>query len=281
VTASILGHPAFLRSYRFLPHRLLNGAAAAVTAARRPRWAVRAAIRTWSRLEQIELDDFERGPFASLDAFFLRALRPGARPLSPGFVAPVDGKLVASGALDEGSRLTVKGQRLSVDQIVNAKRYDLDLKPYVGGAYAVIFLTPRGYHHVHMPCDATIEDVRWIPGRFYPQNETALEHIPSVYERNERAVLRARAADGQEFLLVMVGASLIGGIHLQALERRAWVGLRCTSVQRRYRKGERIGHFAFGSTVVVLLPQGRDHRLRASPEVRMGETLFESTRACY
>jgi phosphatidylserine decarboxylase len=277
VNASILRHPAFLRSYRFLPHRLLNRTTAALTAVKRPAWAVQAAIRTWSRIERIELDDFEQGPYASLDDFFLRPLRPGSRPIGAGFVAPADGQLVASGALGKGAVLTVKGQRLSVDQIVNAKRYDLDLEPYLGGTYAVVFLTPRGYHHVHMPCAGSIEDVRWIPGRFYPQNETALEHIPGVYERNERAVLRARDASGQDFLLVMVGASLIGGIHLQALTRREWVSDRPVHIGKRYAKGERMGHFAFGSTVVVLLPRGRDHRLCAGAEVRMGETLFESS----
>lgn len=273
---SVLRHPAFLRSYRFLPHRLLNRSLAMLTAASRPAWAVQAAINSWSRIERIELDDFEPGPYASLDAFFLRSLRPGARPLGSGFVAPADGKLVASGSLTERSVLTVKGQRMSLDQIVNADRYALDLEPYVGGVYAVVFLTPRGYHHVHMPCDGTIEDVRWIPGRFYPQNETALEHIPGVYERNERAVLRVRADAGHEFLMVMVGASLIGGIHLQALPRAEWTRVRVTEVGKRYAKGQRIGHFAFGSTVVAVLPRGREHQLRAGAEVRMGETLFES-----
>jgi phosphatidylserine decarboxylase len=275
--ASVLRHPAFLRSYRFLPHRLLNRTLATLTAARRPAWAVQAAIRGWSRIERIELDDFLPGPYASVDAFFLRRLRPGARPIGSGFVAPADGKLVASGRLNERSRLAVKGQRLSLDQIVNADYYALDLEPYVGGVYAVVFLTPRGYHHVHMPCDGTIEDVRWIPGRFYPQNETALEHIPGVYERNERAVLRVRAADGRELLLVLVGASLIGGIHLQALPRSEWTRVGVTKVGRSYAKGERIAHFAFGSTVVAVLPRGRDHQLRAGAEVRMGETLFESS----
>jgi phosphatidylserine decarboxylase len=277
VNASLLRHPAFLRSYRFLPHRLLNRTTAALTAMTRPAWAVQAAIRTWSRIERIELDDFEPGPYASLDEFFLRSLRPGRRPVGTGFAAPADGQLVASGVLGRGSLLTVKGQRMSVDQIVNAGRYDLDLSAYLGGAYAVVFLTPRGYHHVHMPCDGQIDDVRWIPGRFFPQNETALEHIPGVYERNERAVLRAHDADGREFLLVMVGASLIGGIHLQALARPAWVGDRPVGIGKRYAKGERIGHFAFGSTVVVLLPRGSAHRLRAAARVRMGETLFESS----
>ena len=275
--ASLLRHPAFLRSYRFLPHRLLNRTTALLTAATKPTWAVQTAIRSWSRIEQIELDDFEPGPYASLDAFFLRHLRAGARPLGSGFVAPVDGKLVASGRLHEDSVLVVKGQRLSLDQIVNAKRYALDIEPYLGGSYAVVFLTPRGYHHVHMPCDGTIEDVRWIPGRFYPQNETALEHIPSVYERNERAVLRVRAAAGHEFLLVLVGASLIGGIHLQALRRHEWAHVRACSVGKRYAKGERIAHFAFGSTIVTVLPRAMDHQLRAGADVRMGETLYEAS----
>jgi len=272
---SVLRHPAFLRSYRFFPHRLLNRTLALLTTTTRPAWAVRAAIRGWSRIERIELDDFEPGPYSSVDDFFLRRLLPGKRPIGAGFVAPADGKLVASGSLDERSLLTVKGQRLSLDQIVNANRYTLDLEPYLGGSYAVVFLTPRGYHHVHMPCDGSIEDVRWIPGRFYPQNETALEHIPGVYERNERAVLRVRAEGGQEFLLVLVGASLIGGIHLQALPRSEWTRVQVTKVGKRYEKGERIGHFAFGSTVVSVLPRGRDHQLRACAEVRMGETLFE------
>lgn len=277
MSGSLLRHPAFLRSYRVLPHRLLNRSAAALTALERPAWAVQAAIRTWSRIEQIELDDFEPSPYASLDDFFLRRLRPGRRPIGAGFVAPADGELVASGELDKGSVLTVKGQRLSLEQIVNAERHDLDLEPYLGGAYAIVFLTPRGYHHVHMPCHGSLEDVRWIPGRFYPQNQTALSLIPRVYERNERAVLRARGADGQEFLLVMVGASLIGGIHLEALARSEWIGDRAAKIGKRYAKGERIGHFAFGSTVVVLLPRGREHRLRAGAAVRMGETLFESS----
>ena len=277
MSTSLLRHPTFLRNYRFLPHRLLNRTAAVLTGARRPAWAVQAAIRGWSRLEAIELDDFEPGPYLSLDAFFLRRLRPGTRPIGSGFVAPCDGELVDSGCLGARSVLTVKAQRLSLDQIVNAERYDFDLEPYVGGTYAVLFLTPRGYHHVHMPCAGVVQDVRWIPGRFYPQNQTALQHIPRVYERNERAVLRVRADDGQQILLVLVGASLIGGIHLQALPRSAWAHVHTTEIGQRYAKGERIAHFAFGSTVVVVLPRGHRQQLQAAAAVRMGETLFASS----
>jgi phosphatidylserine decarboxylase len=247
---------AFLRAYSLLPHRLLNRSVARLTALERPRFAVQAAIRAWARLEQIELDDFEDRAFLSIDDFFLRRLRPGARPLGPGFVSPVDGRVVAAGALLAGTTLLIKGQRLSLDRVINAGLYGLSPSEYSGGSYAVLFLSPRGYHRVHAPERAELLDVRWIPGRYFPQNEQALEQIPRVYERNERAVLRFREQSGLQFLLVMVGASLVGGIHLEALPRAAWARRQVTPVGKAYAKGDEIGHFAFGSTVVLLLPNG-------------------------
>jgi phosphatidylserine decarboxylase len=270
---------AFLRSYAALPHRALNRGLARLTRARRPRAAIDAAIRIWTRLERIELEDFEPRRFESLDDFFLRRLRAGRRPLGSGFVSPADGRLLALGELSLTRPLCIKGQRLSAHRIVNGRREDagdaLDLAAYEGGRYAVVFLTPRGYHRVHAPCDAVLEDVRFIPGRFFPQNEDALAHIERIYERNERAVLRFSAGAAREFLLVLVGASLIGGIHLEALGRADWVRAAPTAVQRAVSKGQEIGHFAFGSTVLVLLPGGLARPARQSPaDVRMGETLF-------
>ncbi|MFO0568901.1 MAG: archaetidylserine decarboxylase [Polyangiaceae bacterium] len=266
---------AFLRSYAFLPHRLLNRGVSRLTAATRPGWAVHRAIRHWVRRDGIDLGDFEARRYESVDDFFLRRLRPGARPLGPGFVAPADGNLVSLGSLEPSQPLRVKGQELSPSRVVNGKLHQLSLDRYAGGAHAVIFLTPRGYHHVHAPMDAELIDVRWIPGRYFPQNADALRHIPRVYERNERATLRFRDGRGHEFLLVMVGASLIGGIHLDGLEGSQWMRREPFRVGRKFARGERIGHFAFGSTVVVLLPPELRPRGGERPEVRMGETLFE------
>ena len=115
-------------------------------------------------------------------------------------------------------------------------------------------LTPHGYHYVHMPIAGTVLDLRWISGRAFPQNQDALRHIPRIYERNERATLRCRSHDGHEFMLVLVGASLIGGIHLRDLRRRDWVRSRPFAWNRRFARGEELGHFSFGSTVVLLVP---------------------------
>jgi len=265
---------AFLRGYRFLPHRLINRACARLTALDRPRWAVDRMVSLWTRIDRIDLGDFEQRRFESLDDFFLRRLRSGARPLGVGFLAPADGRLVATGHVDPKAPLSIKKQRLSLERLVNGGLHRIDVGAYDSASFAVVFLTPRGYHRVHMPIDGVISEVYWIPGRYFPQNEDALDHIPRVYERNERAVLRCRADLGFEFLLIMVGASLIGGIELAGIARPEWA--RRTPVRLGFprAKGEEIGHFAFGSTVVALLPRGAVRHVPLPESVCMGQTLF-------
>jgi phosphatidylserine decarboxylase len=266
--------PAFLRAYRFLPHRLINRACARLTALKRPRWAVDRMVALWTRIDRIDTGDFEQRRFESLDDFFLRRLRAGARPSAGAEKPSPSGRLVATGHVDLEAPLLIKKQRLSVERLVNGGLYRIDVGAYDRASFAVVFLTPRGYHRVHMPIDGVISEVQWIPGRYFPQNEDALDIIPRIYERNERAVLRCRADLGFEFLLILVGASLIGGIELSHIPRRAWA--RRTPVQLGWqrRKGEEIGHFAFGSTVVVLLPRGAVRHARLPPTVHMGQTLF-------
>lgn len=242
--------------------------------ARKPQFAVAAAQRIWIRAAGIELNDFEPGPYRSLEELFLRRLRPGARPLQPGFVSPVDGMLVAAGRLDSaGTRLRVKGRPISLDRLVNGRSlHMLPLDAYAGGSYAVIFLSPRGYHRIHMPTDGEIIDVRWLPGRYFPQNDVALDHIDAVYEKNERVVLQF----SEQVLLILVGASLVGGIHLEAAPHSEW---RCRAPLRlghRVARGAEIAHFSFGSTVVVVQPAiAQGHVVpQVGDELRMGETLF-------
>lgn len=275
MTGLIQSRP-FLRAYRLFPHRLLNQGLAQLVRARRPRWAVDAAIRLWVRRAGIDLQDFEDRAFDSVEDFFLRRLRPGARPLARGLVSPVDGRLLAAGEVTSDAVLMVKGQRLSIDRVVNGRHHRLPLGAYQGGRYAVIFLSPRGYHYVHMPVDGEVVSCQWIPGRYFPQNEAALRHIPRVYERNERVVLRCRMRAGPELLLVMVGASLVGGIHLRGFDRAAWVHREAMPCSLRRGKGEELGHFTFGSTVVLLLPRGAAGPLLPplSADLHMGQALF-------
>ena len=278
---AVLRSEPFFRAYRYLPHRLINLTAHKLAVATWPRPVVDAAIRTWIRRAAIDMSDFEERSYDSVEDFFLRKLRPGTRPLASGLVSPVDGRLVGAGAMTKERPLVVKGQRISLDLLVNGKIHDLPLASYEGGSFATLFLSPEGYHRIHMPEDGEILDCRWIPGRYFPQNEDALRYIHGIYERNERAVLRCRRDSGEEFLMVLVGASLVGGIHLEGLPRQAWIRPSAFPIHKRRAKGEEIAHFSFGSTVVLVLPRTMGGRLR--PEigsaVRMGETLWEETHA--
>ncbi|MCA9671997.1 MAG: phosphatidylserine decarboxylase [Myxococcales bacterium] len=284
-------YAAALRFYGLLPHRLLGETTRVLGRARWPAPIVETIVRAWVARGRIDLADYEPRAYTTVEQFFLRELRPGARPLQAGFVSPADGKLFAAGELD-GGPLVVKQQVLDLARVVNgtqrallapahARRplHALDLSPYAAGRYATVFLTPHGYHFVHAPVDARLRDVRWIPGRYFPQNATALSVIPRVYERNERAVLRFDS-DAGPFLLVMVGASLIGGIELEGLARADWASAppRATTIERDVRKGERLGHFTFGSTVVCLLSRELARGAELRPEIgralRLGETLF-------
>jgi phosphatidylserine decarboxylase len=276
--SSLLRSRALHRAYRFFPHRLLNRSMRAVARLQRPRWLVRAMIAHWAARARIDLDECERADHPTLESFFLRRLTPDARPLGRGFVSPVDGFIVSAGVMTQGTLLQVKGSPIPVSALVNGVTplHALPLEAYDGGRHVNIFLSPRGYHHVHMPADGEVLSCQWLPGRFFPQNEDALRDIARVYERNERAVLRCRADKFGEFLLVLVGASLVGGIEFAFAPREQWVRPNAMTIGRRWCKGERLGHFTFGSTVVLLLPASATDVVRradAGTAVRMGETL--------
>lgn len=279
----------FLAAYRFAPQRALNRLAGRVARLERPRGLVRFAVDRWIRALQRSgqrLDDFEHGAnpgaYPSVHAFFLRRLAEGARPLGErSLVVPADGVVMAAGRFEPDREIVVKGHPLSPRRLFDGGdpmgRQPTDLAPFAGGAYAVIFLTPDGYHFVHTPCAGELREVRWIPGRYFPQNADALRVIPRVYERNERATLRLTSVAGAPILLSMVGASLIGGIHLRGLQRERWVRPAATRVDRPLERGDELGYFSFGSTVVLLLPpelaRTGELALSVGQRVRMGEPL--------
>lgn len=259
--------PLLFALYPLLPHRALGRLVRAWAEARRPRWVVDAWTGEWLRRADVDLEGTERGPFASVAEAFGRRLVPGGRALGAGLVSPVDGEVVATGTIVPGLRITVKGREMSLARVAGG----VPLDPWLGGTYAVIFLSPRGYHHVHAPAPMTVDEVVWVPGRFYPQNHDALRAIPRVYERNERAVLRATTRDGAPLLLVMVAASLVGGVEVHGSLLAGGARPRSFDVE----KGERLGSFLLGSTVVLLVPKslGREVSVLEGDALRMGQSL--------
>ena len=278
----LIRKPFFFFLYRFFPHKLMNLLTRWLMQAKRPRFLIRWYLARWIRRASIPMQEFQEEEYACVEDFFLRRIKPEARPIEGGFISPVDGLLLGYGKIAADTILQVKGMPISIQQMINGSLYDRSLDAWEGGSYITIFLTPDGYHRIHQPCDAEIREVLWLPGRFFPQNEVAIHHIPKIYERNERASLCCYNAQGIPFWMTLVGASLIGGIHLTGIPRSTWVKTTPVELEKQVKKGEEIAHFSFGSTIVLLFPpamglsEPKDAKGIPYPlgqSIKMGQTL--------
>jgi phosphatidylserine decarboxylase len=277
-----LRHRALIQALRCLPRGLLSRAAGRFVQLRWPAPLVRAQIRGFARVFGVDLSEV-RDPlasFASLQTFFTRALRDGARPLDPdpaALLSPCDGTWGTSGAIREGLLLQVKGQSYSLAALLASES---DAKRYEGGAYATLYLSPRDYHRFHAPADVAIERALYIPGTLWPVNRAGLECVPGLFARNERICTHARAASGA-LCLVAVGATLVGKVRLafdagletqsgRRISQRSYAG-----AEPRLARGAEWGRFEFGSTLVLLLAPGSGTLEPAEPgtPVRLGRRI--------
>jgi phosphatidylserine decarboxylase len=263
----------FYRNYHLLPHRLAYYVFTWLFRFHPPQSVLRATVQLWIKYGKLQMDDFEDGPFTNLEEFFLRRLKPDRRPIEAGMVSPVDGQVVASGMITEGGLLEVKGETLSFERLVGASKEVAN--SLTGGTFVILFLSPNGYHRVHMPQDGNITAHQWIPGKLFPQNPRALDHIPRVHERNARVVLHCRSDVGERFILIMIGAGAVSGMHILGLTQPSGPQARAVPCAIHRRKGEEIGYFSLGSTVVLLTQSPFDLRnCQLHACVQMGESLF-------
>lgn len=266
-----------------LPHRLLS---------RLVLWGTRWTFAPWKdflvgqvvRRYGVDLGEAQDpGPsgYRHFNAFFTRALRAGARPL-PGdrdaIACPADGRISQSGAIARGRILQAKGQTFSTAELLGDPAAAAG---FADGSFLTVYLSPRDYHRVHMPLAGELVETLHVPGRLFSVAPFAVEAIPRLFARNERLVSLFRTADGP-FAVVLVGAMLVSGIetawggvevppHARRIMRRDWRG-RGVHLAR----GQEMGRFNMGSTVIVLLPAalGRfDPGLRVEQPVRMGERV--------
>lgn len=195
--------------------------------------------------------------FRSLQAFFRRGLLPGARPVAASrLVWPCDGRIVTTGRVREGRIEQIKGNDYSLADLLGDEKLAAAL---AGGCQATIYLAPGDYHRVHAPWDGAIEGVRYVPGTLFPVNPPAVRCIRDLFARNARFVFRCRLADGSVAALVMVGAYNVGGTTI-------------TKPEGDVHRGDEVGQFGFGSTVVAVVGPGGPDFLELAPEqrVRMG-----------
>ena len=218
--------------------------------------------------------------YASFNDFFTRALRPGARPLSKAdLICPVDGAVSQFGAIDSDQIFQAKGHHYSTTALLGG---DAALAAqFQNGHFATIYLSPRDYHRIHMPCHGQLRRMVHVPGALFSVNPTTARGVPGLFARNERVVCVFDSARGP-FVMVLVGATIVGSM------ATVWHGVvnppRMPDIEKRtygagevvLGQGDEMGRFLLGSTVVMLFPK---HALRFASDwapgrpVRMGEVM--------
>lgn len=199
--------------------------------------------------------------YPSLGEFFCRKLRDGARPIdmTPGvIISPCDGAIAARGVATDGELLQVKGKTYKLDELLVDEAY---AQRFVGGDYVTIYLSPRDYHRVHAPVAAEITAYDYVPGTLFPVNAAATARVDRLLARNERVVLRLDAGKAGHIAFVMVGAAGVGNMRVEDFDSaslRSSRELRHIQLSdRRVQRGDELGAFRLGSTVVMVFEPGK------------------------
>lgn len=202
--------------------------------------------------------------YASFNDFFTRALRPGARPLAKAdLICPVDGAVSQFGAIDSDQIFQAKGHHYSTTALLGG---DAALAAqFQNGHFATIYLSPRDYHRIHMPCHGQLRRMVHVPGALFSVNPTTARGVPGLFARNERVVCVFDSARGP-FVMVLVGATIVGSMATvwhgvvnppRTGTLRSWDYAGKPPV--KLRQGDEMGRFLLGSTIVLLLPPGPLH----------------------
>ena len=197
--------------------------------------------------------------YTSFNDFFTRALRPEARPLAKAdYVCPVDGRISQFGKIDKDQIFQAKGHNFSTTALVGG---DTALAAqFEHGSFANLYLSPRDYHRIHMPCDGRLTRMIYVPGELFSVNPTTARGIPGLFARNERVVCVFDTANGP-FVMTLVGATIVGSMATvwhgvvnppRTGEIRDWSYANDNVVLKQ---GEELGRFLLGSTVVMLFPK--------------------------
>jgi phosphatidylserine decarboxylase len=242
-------------------------------------WLTQLSIAVWRCFTDLDLSDAKHRRFDSLHAVFTRELQPGARPIDPdpgALVSPCDAIVGACGPVEGLHVLQTKGFPYTLDRLFGSAEA---AAPWRDGCYVTLRLTSSMYHRFHAPLDARMEQVTHIRGDAWNVNPIALKRVPGLYCLNERAVIRLSLPGGQALALVPVGAILVASIRLHALElhlHQRYRGTDDIACDVPLHKGQEMGWFEHGSTIVLFAPPGFGLRpqVRNGQCVRMGEALM-------
>ena len=266
-----------------LPHRLLSSLARRLAYSSSPRtkqWLIDTVTRKFG-VNLAEAAQSDPSAYPTFNAFFTRALKPGARPADPdprALLMPADGRISQCGRIEGGRIFQAKGRSFTAAELLGDAEA---AKPFHDGLFATVYLSPKDYHRVHMPWTGTLRETVHVPGRLFSVGTSAVATVPRLFARNERLVCHFDTSFGP-MASVMVGALLVSGVETvwggveiprygDAITRKDWRGKGIT-----LERFAEMARFNYGSTVIVLLPPGvaeLSPELGAETAVRLGQRL--------
>jgi phosphatidylserine decarboxylase len=238
------------------------------------------SLRVWGFFADLDLSDAKRSGFRSVHDCFTRELKPGARPVEMNqdiIVSPCDAIVGASGAARDGQLLQVKGFGYTLDELLGDPGHAAVFRD---GCYVTLRLTSSMYHRFHAPHDCRVRSVSHFPGDAWNVNPATLRRIERLFCKNERAVIRTTLTrSGKPVTLVPVAAILVAGIRLRFLDiarRNGETGRRTFACDASFRKGQEMGWFEHGSTIILLAPEGFQlcDGVREGTTIRVGQSLL-------
>ncbi|MEO5628161.1 MAG: archaetidylserine decarboxylase [Thermomonas sp.] len=272
-----------------IPHRLLSSLARALAFSRSPalsRWLIDTVTRKFG-VDLSEAAEPDPRAYPTFNAFFTRALKPGARVADTdpaALLMPADGRISQCGPIVEGRIFQAKGQSYTAAELLGD---DAAAASFTDGLFATVYLSPRDYHRVHMAWAGTLRETVHVPGRLFSVGPDAVRSVPRLFARNERLVCHFDTEFGP-MAQVMVGALLVSGVET------VWSGVeiprygdRITTKDYRGQgitldRFDEMARFNYGSTVIVLLPKGvatLGPQLAAEMPVRLGQRLATRSKA--
>ncbi len=262
------------RAMTALAYVVANGHGGALSTA-----IIRAFVARYG-VDMAEAAEPDIARYPSFNDFFTRALKPGARPLAASdLVSPVDGAISQFGAIEGDQIFQAKGHHYSTTALLGGDA--VLAEPFAGGHFATLYLSPKDYHRIHMPCAGRLMRMIHVPGELFSVNPTTARGVPGLFARNERVVC---VFDGEQgpWVLVLVGATIVGSMATvwhgivnppRPGQLREW---RYDGREVRLAQGDEMGRFLLGSTVVLLFPPGPlkfNPAWAAGASIRMGQAM--------
>lgn len=246
-----------------------------------PAWLLHPVIRLYVRAYGIDMEEFALpiAAYSTFNAFFTRPVRPDRRPVLADprvLVSPVDGAVIEAGEMTGGRLVQAKGIDYGLDALLDG---DPAWRDYVGGRFLALYLSPKDYHRIHMPCAGRVTRFRYVPGELWTVGPAGWRGVPNLFARNERLVTFLRTEFG-EAALVAVGATVVGKIRvvyhpIESNLRGAAPVAETLPEPVFLDQGAELGRFELGSTVILLTRPGEVelHPLKNGDPVRMGAPI--------